>query len=130
MNYWKKVANMLGVELDEQFKVNSEYGVWNSSTFYFSEKGFDAVDDACGAGELLNSILSGKSEIIKLPWKPQNGKQYWYYYSGDGAECAIWKESTWDLHSWKIGNCFRTEEEAWGKGQKLIEQIQKEFEEA
>lgn len=134
MNYYKQIAKMLGVKLEEEFKLKPSCleKPWNC-LYRFSKDGLenkysDLSWVKCEKGAIDN-ILIGQTEVIKIPWKPQNGKKYWYYYSGDGAVCAIWKGSTLDLHSWKIGNCFRTKEEAFDKGQKLMEQIQKEYEE-
>lgn len=135
MNYYNQIAEMLGVELNEEFKLKADCmeKPWNN-LYRISENGFE-YKSIRGTWEdddyyALSEILSGKKEIVKIHWKPKQDDKYWYYYSGDGAVCAIWKGSTWDLHSWKIGNCFRTEEEAWDKGQKLMEQIKKEYEES
>lgn len=43
--------------------------------------------------------------------------------------CNTWfdEEFTGDLINWKIGNCFRTKEEAKIKGKKLMEEIIGEY---
>ena len=42
----------------------------------------------------------------------------------------MWTDEGLDLLFWKVGNCFKTEEEAKTKGKEIMEQIQKEYEEA
>lgn len=136
MKYWKQFAEILGLELGEEFVLKDSDGERiDAQTYKFTENGFlykkpPLIGWSNHSLDTIGNLLQGYVKAVPKPWKPQNGKQYWYYYSGDGAVCAIWKGSTWDLHSWKIGNCFRTEKEAWDKGQKLIQQIKKEFEEA
>ena len=77
------------------------------------------------------SNQSGKTEIVKLPWKPKLGEQYWYYsINSEIARWTLWYSSGFDLENWKIGNFFETREEALDKGKKIMEAIQKEFEEA
>ena len=42
----------------------------------------------------------------------------------------VWNDDLTDLLFWKVGNCFKTEEEAATKGKEIMEQIKKEYEEA
>lgn len=79
----------------------------------------------------MASILFGKAEIVKLPWKPRKGRNYWYYNAQtENPYKKEWNGGYYDLLRWKAGNCFRTREEASIEGKENIEQIQKEFEEA
>lgn len=51
-------------------------------------------------------------EVKRKVWKPQIGEHYWYL-SGDGNIGTItWCGSNLDADRYKLGNCFRTEEEA------------------
>ena len=67
MNYMKQVAQMLGVELEEEFKVGCSYcpyvtyKITKDGMFYWSgEKyGWQSTDSG------LTEVLSGKTEIIK-----------------------------------------------------------------
>ncbi len=130
MSYYEQVANMLGLELGEKFKLRNDESNYCDDTFYFSVDGLKDFDSVYNCNGILDEILRGKPEIVKLPWKPENGKPYWQFCSGDGVECALWNGSTYDLYAWKTGNCFKTKEEAWDEGQEIIQQIMKEFEEA
>ena len=136
MNYYKQIAEMLGVELEEEFKLKPSCleKPWNSlyrfSTDGLENKYSDCSWVKCEKGAIDN-ILIGQTEVIKIPWKPKKDEMYWFY--GSSLEQALW--ATWRLNSgdfcrWKTGNCFRTEEEAKTKGKEIMEAIKKEYEEA
>lgn len=136
MNYYKKIAEMLGVELNEEFKLKADCmeNPWNN-LYRISENGFEYKsirgtwknDDHYA----LSEILSGKKEIVKIPWKPKEGEKYWHY-SGAWNEGIFskWAGEYIDLICWKAGNCFKTKEEADIKGKELMEALRKEFEES
>lgn len=74
MNYMKQVAHMLGVELDEEFKIkgdNSRYKFTKSELCYFNE------EKQCWLKVfgLLEKILKGNYEIIK-PILDEAEKEY------------------------------------------------------
>lgn len=132
MNYYEEISKMLGVELGKEFKVKWKNGVrFTNSKYCFTKNGLNEVGTIWYAHGILGDILSGKAEIVTLPWKPKQGERYWWY--SDAWEQAIatkWDGSHIDFVEWKAGNCFRTEEEANTKGKEIMEQIKKEFEEA
>lgn len=132
MNYFKQVAEMLGVEFKEEFKVKWKSGInFTDSKYCFTEKGLNEVGTTWFAHGIFADILSGKAEIVKLPWKPKEGKEYWYYSEAWKQGISTkWESGIQDLFFWKVGNCFRTKEEADAKGKEIIEQIRKEFEES
>ena len=136
MNYYKEIAEMLGVELGEEFKLKPSCleKPWNC-LYRFSKDGLenkysDLSWVKCEKGAIDN-ILIGQTEVIKIPWKPKKGEAYWHYSKGwEQATFRKWEGTIDDLCTWKCGSCFRTEEEANTKGKEIMEQIQKEFEEA
>jgi hypothetical protein len=74
MNYMKKVANMLGVELGEEFylkKGNFKYKLVQSGLL-FKDGGW------YNASITLVELLSGEKEI---EWKPKDGEQCWFIYA-------------------------------------------------
>lgn len=132
MNNYEEISKMLGVELKEEFKVKWKSGVrFTNSKYCFTKDGLNEVGTIWYAHGILGDILSGKAEIVKSPWKPKNGEQYWHYSEAwnEGISCE-WEGGFNDLLLWKAGNCFRTEEDAKAKGKKIMEQIRKEFEES
>lgn len=136
MNYYKQVAEMLGVELEEEFKLKADCmeKPWNN-LYRISENGFEykSIHENWENDDhyALSEILSGKKEIVKIPWKPKRNERYWRYQPNiSEATWSIWCDDVVDLYRWKCGNCFRTEEEARTKGKEIMKQIQKEYEEA
>lgn len=136
MNYYNQIAEMLGVELNEEFKLKPSCleKPWNSlyrfSTDGLENKYSDGAWVKCEKGA-IDQILIGQTEVIKIPWKPKKGEAYWHYSKGwEQATFRNWEGTLDDLCTWKCGSCFRTEEEANAKGKEIMEQIQKEYEEA
>lgn len=136
MNYYKQVAEMLGVGLEEEFKLKPSCleKPWNSlyrfSTDGLENKYSDGAWVKCEKGA-IDQILIGQTEVIKIPWKPKKGEAYWHYSKGwEQATFRNWEGTLDDLCTWKCGSCFRTEEEANTKGKEIMEAIQKEYEEA
>lgn len=136
MNYYKQIAEMLGVELEEEFKLKPSCleKPWNCiyrfSTDGLENKYSDGVWRKCEKGAIDN-ILIGQTEVIKIPWKPKDGDAYWKWATYiELAQFKHWNGSSTDFACWKLGNCFKTSEEAQSKGKEIIEQLQKEFDEA
>ena len=77
MNYMKEVAQLLGVEIGEEFKVDLD-GVVYRKNFYFTEYNLFAVgDDKPGIG-ILNHLLNGNYKVIKLSEPILNEKEREY----------------------------------------------------
>lgn len=79
----------------------------------------------------ISEIISGKLTVVKQPWKPKVDEFYYYYspYAGITFQVA-WVNKSADYCMWKLGNCFRTREEAETKGKEIMEQIKKEYRES
>lgn len=137
MNYWKKFAEMLGLELEQEFelidqdskiKYRDTYKVTENGIYYKSGKEDDWLDEPSNT---VDELLSGEYEIVPKPWKPKKGDTCWYYSIGwKRAISLTWEGETIDSCLWECGNCFRTEEKARIKGKEIMEKIQKEFEES
>ena len=130
MNYFKQVAEMLGVELGEEFKVS----ITEAFVYKITENGLrrryqTASEWVGGSPVTLTSLLKGDYSIVKLPWKPKNGDAYWYYRNlREKASWTTWSFDSIDFCRWNVGNCFKTEEEAMEKGREIMEAIRKEYE--
>lgn len=137
MNYWKKFAEMLGLELEQEFelidqdskiKYRDTYKVTENGIYYKSAEEDDWLDEPSNTAA---ELLSGEYEVVPKPWKPKKRNTYWYYSNNWEREISLtWEGEILDFCLWKCGNCFRTEEEARTKGKEIMEQIQKEFEES
>lgn len=137
MNYYKQFAEMLGLELGEEFVLTDSYGEKKDEFEYkITEDGVlyksptFASWSKSSSGTILR-LLNGDYETVAKPWKPKYGEQYWSYsLKASGTCCNTFWEFTKDYAMWKSGNCFRTEEEAKTKGKEIMESIEKEYEEA
>lgn len=132
MNYYKNIAEMLGVELNEEFMLKDKNNNVLSRKYKFTDKGlmtkfFKEWDESYN----FDNIIRGHLTIVKLPWKPEMGMPYWYYSEG-WKEGTInqWQDDLFDLLMWKAGNCFHTKEEAEEKGKVALEELRKEYKES
>ena len=135
MNYYKQVAEMLGVELGEEFRLkeNKTKNIVRPRYKITQEEGlmYSVNRNEFDRSTILISIINGSYSVVKLPWKPKKDEMYWFYgISLEQASWATWRLNSGDFCRWKTGNCFRTEEEAQSKGKEIMEQIRKEYEEA
>lgn len=136
MNYYKKIAEMLGVELEEEFKLKPSCleKPWNC-IYRFSKDGLenkysDLSWVKCEKGAIDN-ILIGLTEVIKIPWKPKKGEAYWHYSEVWSEVISFeWEDCLYDFLLWKAGNCFKTKEEGDAKAKEIIEKLRKEYEAA
>ena len=113
-NYIEKIAKMLGVEMNEDFKCK---GVGN--TYRFTEHGL-LCNGSSGADSLM-MLLNGEHTIDHGPWKPADGERF-YVVMHDG--CVMTKywddDSTLYRTYYKIGNCYRDMNEAGADRDKWI----------
>lgn len=139
MNYWKQFAEMLGLELGQEFSIVLSSSKEKSKNVYkITKNGIFSKDakDTCGFWGLepsttVDRLLSGVLKAVPKPWKPKNDETYWWYSMCSKTSISgIFTGSTSDLIFWKAGNCFKTEKEANAKGKEIMEAIQKEYEEA
>lgn len=137
MNYYKQFAEMLGLELGQEFVITDDDGKrQGNNTYEITEDGISVkkptnIGLCCRIPAIFTNVLDGNYKVVPVPWKPKKDDQCWFYTAAwNDATFWKWKGDYTDLMLWKVGNCFRTEEEAETKGKKIIEQIQKEYEEA
>lgn len=129
MNYYKQVAKMLGIELNEEFDINYML----SYRYMLTEDGLKFKDKSSDmwlgySSPVLSKLLRGDYSIVKIPWKPNADEFYYYYSSYAGVTCQqTWMNTSADYCMWKLGNCFRAREEAETKGKEIMESIEKEF---
>ncbi|OLA37498.1 hypothetical protein [Phascolarctobacterium succinatutens] len=76
-NLIPEIAQMLGVELNEEFKIKGREGV----IYKFIVDGLIVSDDDAEkvyttANMPLIGLVRGDIEIVKLPWKPKKGDVY------------------------------------------------------
>lgn len=119
-----QIAKMLDIELEEEFKVDIAQ---ENEIFRISEKGFETrysggyAEELCPNWRLINhsfyKFLTGEAKIVKLPFKPKQGKKYWTFYRSTTSNkwmvfSMTWTDSVADIAKFKVGWCYRTEKEA------------------
>lgn len=137
MNYYKQFAEMLGLELEQEFVlIDADGNRKNKYTYKFTKDGVlyrspTFTNWSVNSLGTIGSLLNGDVKAVPKPWKPKEDEKYWYYLGmfDRGTRCT-WLNSATDLMLWKVGNCFKTKEEAEAKGGEIIEALLKEYEEA
>lgn len=130
-NYMEEVAKMLGVEIGEEFEVRYQGPTAYHIIARFSDDGIVLVRGNCEWGNLINTernrsailydLLNGAATIVRKPWKPKNGECYYYVNPNGGTFGAHWNNCSCDFYNYKLGNCYRTPEEANADSKKWIE---------
>lgn len=108
-NYMADVAKMLGVELEEEFKIDSSYTIYK---FYKNGLCFQCGGAWLRADNILIDLIKGDSKIVKLPWQPTKGDEY--FKPGrdfTNAVIEIWENTAFDFALKEAGMVFRTKEE-------------------
>lgn len=80
-NLIPEIARMLGVEIGEEFKVKGD----DETTYIFTDDGLKITyNGGIGIAEISSdaafvALVMGKDEIVKLPWKPKHGEDYYSF---------------------------------------------------
>ena len=122
-NYMEQVAHMLGVELNEKFDI--ENCSWNPCKL--TEDGLlDYLDNSIST--VLEMLLTGRAKLIKKPWVPRNDGDVYYYINvmGEVFKTSFSRYNNQESMRVRMGNCFRTKEEAEKSIEKWLEYIKQE----
>ena len=124
MNHMAEVAKMLGVELGERFTIIDLDGEI-MGTAIIDECGFKLIEYNVNYTNswhqyALENLLTGKYIIKRKPWKPPKGDKYWHISSNGSADYYCWTDDTLDFLTYKLGNCYRTREEAEANRDKWV----------
>lgn len=118
-NLIPQIAQMLGLQLGEEFKVKGDneliYRLTNDGLKLTHDSGIELAD--VSAKVAFAALLNGKDEIIKLLWRPKEGEKYWgfWYSSLNDAWLVLlytWGNNPADFAFHKAGWVFHTKEEA------------------
>lgn len=115
-NYMPEVAKMLGVELGDKFKIKSLNGEI-MGTAIIDEYGFKLLEYNTNYTHsyfqyALENLLTGKYIIECKPWKPKHDEEYWLVNQCGDVINLNWIDNFLCITNYKIGNCYRTKEEA------------------
>ena len=132
----EEVAKLLGVELEEVFKVtDDDSGKYHNYYKFTEKKGIEVSEDnvkweADTAGTLvLKWLLIGVARIIKLPWKPSRHDTYYMpsVTSIDKYIKLFWTGSKNDEDSYQQGLVLRSKKEAVELAEEMLDVARKRF---
>lgn len=131
MNYMKQVAEMLGVELGEKFRIRIvrgsdytpefDYRITDSRLEFFDGDVLGWIPSADG---VLERVLYDQYEIMKLPWKPVKGQEYYMpnIENGHADYCVyVWSNNHKCEDRYNSGLICRTKNEAIEKAEDILE---------
>lgn len=102
------IAKILGVELGEEFKIDG-----SNLIYKFFENGlyFRCIEGWLCADNILIDLIKGDSKIIKLPWQPKKGDEYYYPACNfKDVFSTNWTYSVFDFAYKEAGLIFKTKE--------------------
>lgn len=117
-NLIPQIAEMLGVALGEEFKVKGDdYEL----TYIFTDDGLKITYaggieiSQVSTNSTFVALVMGEDEIVKLPWKPKKGEDYYTFGGSDGSwrvSQQHWTCHPFDLALFEKGWVYRTRAEA------------------
>ena len=124
MNYMSEVAKMFGVELGEEFELKSP----NDSCYtlaMFTDDGLKIIEtnvsDQCfWKPYALEHLLKGTYTIKRKPWKPKLHEHYYFIDEEGYVYSETWDNQYPDIIFYKLGNCYKTYEEAEANSAKWV----------
>lgn len=118
-NLIPEIAKLLGVEMEEAFKIRRPaYEVCENGVYAFFEN--EGLMKRNEQGEFDNNssiefedLCLGNYEIVKLPWEPKYGEIYYFLDINEKEIMSYpWENDTFDYAMKALGMIYRTEEEA------------------
>ena len=111
MNYMKDVAKILGVELEEEFKIKGFEPIYKITDYGLVIKA-DSNNWCEMSGDTFLQLIRGDYVIRKLPWQPKKGDEYYYPGEGFNNVCrALWGNTVFGFAYKEAGLIFKTYEE-------------------
>lgn len=119
MNLIPVIREALGLQENEEFHIRFDEDYVSFSKFRFTkecieeeeiyENGWFKTEEF-----VLNKLINGEYEVVKLPWEPKESGTYNYvnFYNGQIVQTIYVENCISDKTRVESGNCYRTEEEA------------------
>ena len=120
-NQMKEVAKLLGVELEEIFRLKKYESYFRFTREYF-ESSLDGNNWSIADSLTLFAVLNGRATIQKLPWKPEYNEEYYIPSIGNasGYNVFFWEGDNVDDEYYNLGLVFKSKEEAIALRQKML----------
>lgn len=133
-NLIPEICKMLSVELGEEFEIEGYKGAIYQFTddelIVRSEN--DAESVYITANMTLVSLLTGKREIVKMPWKPKRKDEYWTFYINGNNKLDIywniWTEEIAEFARLKAGWIYHSRAEAQAALPAVAKEVGVEYE--
>ena len=135
--YMAKVAETLGVEIGEVFKISREDRNEKFTKYFrithdnIEESEYQFLYshwDTCNS-EVLLRLLNGSLTLRKLSWKPKKDEMYYVPAIGVHPEYMyqefIWDKDNADIERYNIGLVYKTKEEATAVAEKMLKNLSK-----
>ena len=124
-NVMSEVAKLLGLLIDEEFVIDEKIYIIDENGLWIKE------NNQWRASNDLENMLTGRKEIVKLPWKPKKGDAYYTFeiFRGKWVVRSLWwtgAPCTYALLD--KGWVFRTKEEAEDALTKVAAEMGVEYE--
>lgn len=111
MNYMKDVAKILGVELEEEFKIKGFESIYKITNYGLVIK-TDSNNWCEMSGDTFLQLIRGDYVIRKLPWQPKKGDEYYFPGEGFNNVCrSLWGNTVFGFAYKEAGLIFKTYEE-------------------
>lgn len=114
-SYMFEVAETLGVRVGERFEIDTLEGVF---TLY--GEGLYSMATQSMRPDVLFDLLTGKLGIKRKPWKPKANERYYVIQETGLVSEEEWWDECIDIMFYRLGNCYRTIEEAEAHRDKWI----------
>ena len=101
-NLIPEIAKMLGVELGEEFEIKGREYIFhfiNNGLIAYRTDGSVLPCENCLAHFLW--LINGEEEIVKMPWKPRKGDDYYTFSFGGLSEEWVVVKQQWDAHTYE-----------------------------
>ena len=130
-NCMAEVAKMFGLELEEHFHITKKS--YENTVYKFTKDGVAFYDnklrtwyESVGA---LAGILTGETEVVKLPWRPSRDDVYYMpSVTSTGKYIKLfWTGSKNDEISYQQGLVLRTKKEAIELAEEMLDVARKKF---
>ena len=120
-SHMKEVAKLLGVELEEVFRLEKYESYFRFTREYF-ESSLDGNNWSIAHNLTLLAVLNGTATIKKLPWKPKYDEKYYTpsISNAFGYNSFYWRGDDSDEKYYNFGIICKSKEEAIALRQKML----------
>lgn len=118
------IATLFGVDIDEEFDIINKDGTkFSSCPYKFTTEDCLVDKDGFRVNKYIEYLATSKCEVKKLPWKPKYCETYFYIDKTGKVVEHLSTNELFDIMCFKLGNFFKTKEEAEKNKDKIIKML-------